>query len=74
VAGSIALTGEFPAAFPGFWKAADNTFLPLATVDDFKAMYAAMVMKGTQNFIRSQELKDLAEQATSLEDLEAIQW
>ena len=54
---NIALFGEFPAGFPGGWKATDNTVIPLADVDAFRAMYASMTAQGTENFNHSQDLK-----------------
>lgn len=74
VANHIALFGEFPAGFPGGWKATDNTVLPLADVDAFRAMYASMTAQGTENFNHSQELKAQLALAATLEEIAAIQW
>ena len=37
VAGSISLSGVFPAGFPGAWKAMDNSYIMLPDVAAFKA-------------------------------------
>lgn len=74
VAGSISLTGAFPAGFPGAWKATDNTYVPLATVDAFKSMYSSMTLQGTVNFGKSQALKTALAAATTLEQVNAIVW
>lgn len=74
VAGSIALTGAFPADFPGAWKAIDNSYVLLPTVDDFKALYAAMTAQGTANFLHAQALKTATAAATTQAELNAIVW
>ncbi len=74
VAGSISLTGAFPAGFPGAWKAMDNSYLMLPTVDAFKAMYASMTLQGTVNFGKSQTLKTQLAAATTVEQVNALVW
>lgn len=74
VASSIALTGTFPASFPGAWKAMDNSYIVLANVAAFKAMYASMTAQGTANFARSQSLKTALAGATTIAQVNAIQW
>lgn len=74
VANSIALTGAFPAGFPGAWKAVDNTYIMLPNVDAFKAMHASMTAQGNINFGHSQELKAALAAATTVEQLTAIVW
>jgi hypothetical protein len=74
VAGSISLNGAFPAGFPGAWKAIDNTYIVLANVDAFKAMYASMTNQGTINFGQSQALKTALAAATTVQEVNAIAW
>lgn len=74
VANNIALTGDFPAGFPNAWKALDNTYVALPTVQSFKDMYSAMTLQGTINFGKAQELKAALAAATTLADLDAITW
>lgn len=74
VASSIALTGSFPAEFPGAWKAVDNSYILLPTIESFKAMYASMTAQGTANFNRSQQLKTALAAATTQADIDAIVW
>lgn len=74
VAGSIALAGAFPVGFPNAWKAIDNTYLMIPSVNDFKDMYASMTLRGTINFGHSQDLKTALASATTIEQVDAITW
>lgn len=74
VANSIALTGAFPAGFPGAWKATDNSYIMLPNVDAFKAMHAAMTAQGTANFMHAQTLKTALASATTEAQVNAIVW
>lgn len=74
VANHVGLFGEFPAGFPGGWKAIDNSMLELATVDAFRALYASMTAQGTRNFNHSQELKVQLAAASTPEEVAAIRW
>ena len=74
VAGSIALTGAFPAGFPGAWKAMDNSYVVLANVEAFKAMYASMTAQGSINFGKSQALKAALDAATTAAQVAALVW
>ena len=74
VAGSIALTGAFPAGFPGAWKAMDNSYVMLPDVTAFKAMYASMTLQGTINFGHSQDLKAAVAAATDVDAVDAVVW
>jgi hypothetical protein len=57
VNGYVALYGSLPPAFPGAWKAVDNSYLPIADVTAWKGFYAAMVAQGAANFAHTQALK-----------------
>lgn len=74
VANSIALTGAFPAGFPGAWKAVDNSYIMLPNVDAFKALHASMTAQGTINFGHSQDLKAALAAATDVGAVNAIVW
>ena len=52
----------------------DNTYLPLPTADDFKAMHASMVAAGTANFLKAQALKAQVAAATTIAEVEAVVW
>lgn len=73
-ANHIALFGTFPPDFPGAWKAIDDTYLLMPTIDDFKAFYGSMAATGAANFKRAQALKVRLAEATTRDDLDAIQW
>lgn len=70
----VALTNALPANFPGAWKSIDNTYVPIPNVETWRQFVQAMVAQGTVNFARSQALKALVAQATSLAEIEAIHW
>jgi hypothetical protein len=72
VAGYISLFGEFPPGWPGAWKAADNTYVPMTNIAHFRAMYAAMASAGLANFARAQSLKAELAAAQTAEEIEAI--
>lgn len=74
VAGEISLNGSFPSGFPGAWKAMDDSYIMLPTIEAFKAMYSAMTLQGTINFGRSQTLKAAVEAAATIEELDALAW
>lgn len=74
VAGSISLTGAFPAGFPGAWKAMDNSYIVLANINAFKDMYSSMTLQGTVNFGHSQTLKADLAAATTLAQVNALTW
>lgn len=72
--GYIALMGGFPPEWVGKWKTVDNTTVPIETLDDWKAFYAAMVNQGQKNFLYSQALKQLVAQAVDVSQVNAIYW
>lgn len=75
VNGYVALYGgALPPGFPGAWKAVDNTYLPIADVDAWKAFYTSMIAAGGANFAHAQELKAQIAAATTPEQIAAIQW
>lgn len=74
VNGYVALYGALPPAFPGAWKAADNSYYPIADVAAWKAFYASMVATGAANFGHAQELKAQLAAATTPEEVAAIVW
>lgn len=73
-ANQIALHGTFPPDFPGAWKAYDNTYIPLPTVEDFKALYEAFTQRGSLNFLHAQELKMRVAAALTQAQLDVIEW
>lgn len=76
VANHVALNGTFPPGFPGVWKAADNSYVPMADVQAFKDFFSAMAAQGAANFVHSEELKmHLHDEATdTVEKINAIVW
>ena len=72
--GFVALYGALPPGWPGGWKAADNTYVAIATVADWKAFYASMFAAGNANFAKAQALKTQLDAATTAEQVAAIAW
>ena len=74
VNGYIALNGVFPTEWPGGWKCVDNTYLPITTVEEWKALYGAMVTAGTAFYLHAQELKTRLQNASTAAEIAAICW
>lgn len=55
------------------WTTADNTETTV-TVDDLKAIIAAVAMRGNDLHVKYRELKSQVEAATSKAEIEAITW
>lgn len=72
--GCVLLTGSFPPGWPGGWKAIDNSYVQINTLDDWKSFYLSMCSYGAQNFARAQQLKAEVEQATTPEAIAAVSW
>lgn len=72
VANTIKLKGTFPTGFTNSWKAIDNTYVPLPTIDDFGDFYQAMSDQGAANFAHAQRLKSELANATTVEEVESI--
>lgn len=72
--GYVSLMGTFPDGWVGQWKTVDNTYIPIATIDDWKAFYAAMVAQGQANFLYAQGLKKLVADATDVQQVAAVYW
>jgi hypothetical protein len=63
-----------PANWPGGWKAIDNSYVIISTLEAWDTFFVAMYDAGIGNYNRSQELKALIEEATTIEQLTAISW
>lgn len=74
ISGYVALNGVFPAIWPGAWKCADNTYLPITTIDEWKAFYTSMVEAGSALYAHAQELKAALAKATTADEIAAIHW
>lgn len=72
--GFVALYGHLPPGWVGGWKAIDNTYLPISTVEEWKAFYSAMFDAGVANFAHAQDLKSRLNSATTAEEISAIEW
>lgn len=72
--GFVSLYGSLPPGWPGGWKAVDNTYVPISSVDDWKAFYSSMFAAGNANFAKAQDLKEQLEAATTPEEVQSITW
>ena len=70
--GFVALNGAFPDVWPGVWKCADNTYLTISTIDEWKAFYGSMVSAGSALYARAQELKAALALAKTTEEVAAV--
>lgn len=74
IASYIALHSTYPPDFPLAWRAVDMTLLMLPTIVEFKAMFAAMTAQGLANFMHSEYLSAVLEQADTPAEVAAIAW
>ena len=72
--GEVTLTGVFPVGWPGAWKAVDNTYVSIPDVPTWTLFYQAMTSQGLLNFQKAQTLKTQLAAATTLAEVDAIQW
>lgn len=70
----VALNNAFPPGWPGGWKATDNSIIPLQNVNAFKNMFSALTAAGTTNFNTAQTKKAQLAAATTLEQVNAVNW
>lgn len=72
--GYVALNGAFPDVWPGAWKCADNSYLTIALIDEWKSFYGSMVSAGSVLYAHAQELKAQLASATTADEIAAIHW
>lgn len=72
--GYVNLFGTLPPVWSGGWKAVDNTYLTITSVDDWKSFYTSMFAAGNEHFVHAQQLKLQLEVATTAEEIQAIVW
>lgn len=72
--GFVSIYGALPPGWPGGWKAVDNTYVTIATLNDWKSFYTSMFAAGNANFAKAQGLKATLAAATTAEQISAIQW
>ena len=70
----ILLTGDFPQPWPQGWKAIDNSYISIKTIDEWKLFIRSMSNKGSSNFAKAQLLKTKVDLAKTQEDLDMIVW
>lgn len=72
----VTLTGTMPdwPDWPGAWKAISNRWVPLPDVETWKAFTLAIASRGTAHFKHAQMLKSDLAAATTVAEIEAIQW
>lgn len=64
----------FPLNWPGGWKAIDNSYVPISSVEQWDVFFIAMYDAGIANFNHSQALKNDIDNATTAEQIDAIVW
>lgn len=73
-ANEINQNNSLPANWPGAWKAVDNSYIPITSIQDWRAFFSSMYQQGLNNFSISQQLKTLVDSATTVAEVEAIIW
>lgn len=71
--GMVTLLNALPPGWLGFWKAIDNTYLPIDDVATWVEFYGAMVSQGMMNFQHAQWLKTQLQAAYEANDIAAMQ-
>ena len=73
--GEITSRGGLPThGWVGAWKAIDNSYLSITTLEEWQDFYSAMFSQGTANFLHAQQLKNLVANAETQAQLDAINW
>jgi len=66
--------GVMPTNWVGGWKTKDNEVIPFNDVETWRAMYGSMYDQGQINFMHSQTLKAMVQQASTLQAIRNIDW
>jgi hypothetical protein len=70
----VGMTGTMPPNWPGGWKVMGGGFVQFSTVPEWINFYGAMVQAGLSNFMKSEQLKAQIENATTHDQVAAINW
>ena len=66
--------GALPAVWAGGWKAKDNTFVSITSVQEWRAMHSALYDQTARHFLKAQHIKNMFTTMISVEDINAINW
>lgn len=72
--GEIALTKAMPDDWPGTWRVADNSFIPIPDTTAWVLFYKAMVAQGSANYKKAQKLKSKVDAAATKDEVDQIHW
>lgn len=70
----IAQFGSFPEDWVGGWKAMDNSYVSLATLEDWKEFIKAIFDQGQINFKHAQALKEIMRTTRDLKVMSSLGW
>lgn len=70
----IIMGDGMPPNWPGGWKAIENSYVPISSIEEWRPFFIAMYDTGIANFNRSQQLKARINSATTPEEVAAISW
>lgn len=70
----ISSSGALPPGWPGYWKAEDNTLVPLTTLADWQDFLAARTARGTAIFSYSEQMKAQILAAQTIAEVDAVTW
>ncbi len=76
ILGAIMVHGEprLPEEWDGQWKAVDNTYVVIDSVQEWKEFYSAMFNQGLLNFKKAQYLKNLINKGDDLREMMSMGW
>ncbi|MFZ6819855.1 hypothetical protein [Undibacterium sp. Ji22W] len=66
--------GGLPPHWIGKWKALDNNYVDILDVATWKLFHSALFNQGLTNFIHAQGLKEQVLAATTIQQVESINW
>jgi hypothetical protein len=72
--GEISLTRAMPEDWVGGWKTIDDSYVAIPDVATWTLFYKAMAKQGKLNFKHAQDLKKALALATTLSDVDTINW
>lgn len=70
----ISNNNGFHPKWPGGWKAMDNTFVPITTLQEWKDFHSALYDQGIRNFLKAQWLKQQLTKVNTVQEILDISW
>jgi hypothetical protein len=74
VNGYVSIFNKLPPGWTGKWKTEAGTYLSVPNPVAWKPIYGAMVTQIQANFVKAERLKTAIAAATTIEDIQGINW